>query len=69
MRTNQHQDFSTGSIVNVGFLKCLRVTSEEITVSQHGTEKAYLLQAKSGQEYRFRPHQGIEKLVQSPVWA
>ena len=69
MRTNQNQDFSTGSLVNVGFLKGLRVTGEEITVTQWGTETAYLLQAKSGQEYKFRPHHGIEKVSQSPVWA
>ena len=58
--TNSRQDWSTGSIVNVGFLK-LRVISCEAVID--GLPDIYTLESLDGRKhYEFIPHNGLTRI-------
>ena len=61
MITNSKQNWQVGEIVNVGFLRGLMVTKREPTPGDYAPD-AYLLVAKTGAQYRFVPHKGIERM-------
>jgi hypothetical protein len=46
------QDWSLGALVNVGFLKGLRVLAKN-------EDGSYVLESAKGARYSFEPHQGI----------
>jgi hypothetical protein len=58
--TNSRQDWSTGSIVKVGFLK-LRVVSVEAVID--GLPDIYTLESLDGRKhYEFIPHNGLSRI-------
>ena len=58
--TNSRQDWSTGSIVKVGFLK-LRVISCEAVID--GLPDIYTLESLDGRKrYEFIPHNGLTRI-------
>ena len=60
MITNTKQDWSTGSIVKVGFLK-LRVVGVEAVID--GMPDIYTLESLDGRKsYEFIPHHGLSRI-------
>ena len=58
--TNTKQDWSTGSIVKVGFLK-LRVVGVEAVID--GMPDIYTLESLDGRKrYEFIPHNGLARI-------
>lgn len=61
MITKSKQSWEVGEIVKVGFLKNLMVVKKEPTPGDYMPD-AYILVARSGAQYRFVPHNGIERI-------
>ena len=61
MISRSKQNWEVGEIVNVGFLKGLMVTKKEPTPGDFRPD-VYHLVAKSGAQYVFTPHYGIERV-------
>lgn len=60
MIQNSAQDWTVGNTVRVGFLT-LTVKRIELTPGDYKPD-AYILEAKSGQQYRFVPHNGLQRI-------
>ena len=60
MITNTKQDWSIGSLVNVGFLKSLKVISWR--AEYDGLPDIYTLESKNGNLYEFTPHNGLVRI-------
>lgn len=59
MITNTKQDWSIGSLVNVGFLK-LKVISYR--AEYDGLPDIYTLESKNGNLYEFTPYNGLVRI-------
>ena len=60
MITNTKQDWSIGKLVNVGFLKSLKVISWR--AEYDGLPDIYTLESKNGNLYEFTPHNGLVRI-------
>ncbi len=60
MITNTKQDWSIGKLVNVGFLKGLKVIAYR--TEYDGLPDIYTLEAKNGNLYEFIPHVGLSRI-------
>jgi len=60
MIQNSKQDWSVGKTVKVGFMT-LTVKELELTPGDFKPD-AYILENQKGAQYRFVPHNGLEKL-------
>ena len=60
MITNTKQDWSIGKLVNVGFLKGLKVISWR--AEYDGLPDIYTLESKNGNLYEFTPHNGLVRI-------
>ena len=58
--SNKNKDWTVGSLVNVGFMKNLKVISVESL--EYGMPNVYLLESQSGKKYEFIPHNGLHAL-------
>ena len=63
MITNTKQDWSIGKLVNVGFLKGLKVIAYR--TEYDGLPDIYTLEAKNGNLYEFIPHVGLSRINQT----
>ena len=61
MITNSSQNWEVGQTVKVGFLSNLTVIAKVPTPGDYAPD-AYTLRSAKGVEYRFVPHNGIERL-------
>jgi hypothetical protein len=61
MITNSSQNWEVGQIVKVGFMSNLTVIAKVPTPGDYAPD-AYILRSAKGVEYRFVPHNGIERL-------
>lgn len=61
MITNSKQAWEVGSVVRVGFLSNLTVKAKEPTPGDYMPD-AYILEAGNGRQYRFVPHNGLERI-------
>ena len=58
--TNTKQDWSIGKLVNVGFLKGLKVIAYR--TEYDGLPDLYTLESKNGNLYEFTPHNGLVRI-------
>jgi hypothetical protein len=61
MITKSKQQWEVGQTVKVGFLNNLTVIAKVPTPGDYAPD-AYILRSPKGTEYRFVPHNGIERL-------
>jgi hypothetical protein len=57
---NKNKEWSIGSIVNIGFMKGLKIISIKSEVD--GLPDIYTLENSKGKQYEFIPHNGIHAL-------
>lgn len=57
---NKNKDWTIGALVNVGFLKGLKVLKVEAI--KDGMPDVYTLEGKSGAVYEFIPHNGLTRI-------
>jgi len=55
------QQFIIGSLVNIGFVKGLRVVSKIPTPGDYAPDAYALVNDSNGRWYRFVPHHGLER--------
>lgn len=61
MITKSKQQWEVGQVVKVGFLTNLTVVAKVPTPGDYAPD-AYILRSAKGAEYRFVPHNGIERI-------
>lgn len=61
MVQNSKQVWEVGEVVKVGFLS-LRITRKEATPGDFAPDAYYLTDKTGTKEYRFVPHNGLERL-------
>lgn len=60
MITNSKQDWSIGKTVKVGFMTL--VVKELVPTPGDSLPDAYILESNKGVQYRFVPHNGLERI-------
>ena len=58
--TNTRQDWQIGALVNVGFVRNLKVIKVDAIFD--GLPDIYTLESANGTRYEFTPHNGIERI-------
>jgi hypothetical protein len=57
---NKNKDWSIGSLVNIGFMKNLKIIA--IKSVKDGLPDIYILKGGNDKQYEFIPHNGIHSL-------
>lgn len=60
MVKNSKQNWEVGSLVNVGFLRNLKVIKIILTPGDFAPDAYILLNQSNGNQYKFVPHNGLE---------